>query len=492
MAASLLSRRPVAESPHPYSLVGRALAQTLIAEGTIILTIQRTPGPHRRGYRHPRRAVALGAALLTFGALAACSSSGSSTSSGAAGTSTTGSSGGGLVVADLAPFSGPDAALGPTYLVSCDGATQAINNAGGVLGHKLSCKGVDTRGDPADAVPATTQMFATTSNLALVIGCTSDEAASVVPIINSRKMVAFCMTGQSEFDSVHFPYFYRLVPPDLEESYAMLAIAQQLGYKKVALAFGNDIGSQTFIQPAISAIGKAGMTLAANETLDLNASSFRTEADKIVSAHPDVILTEALGPTDATFLSEVKQLNGGKMIPVIGTSADISPDWYKSVAAAIGASTLATSFRADNLVTETSGPSYAPFQTAIMSEQGKVGSTGDFSTYLTAPGAVHLYDGINLAALAMVEAKSTVPSVYAPFIEKIGDGAPGATVVYSFAQGIAALKQGKAIRYEGPGGPTNFDSFHDSTGIFQIDTYNTTGAVQVTGNITAAQLRALS
>ncbi|HJY73186.1 MAG TPA: ABC transporter substrate-binding protein, partial [Streptosporangiaceae bacterium] len=363
------------------------------------MTIQRTPGPHRHGYRDTRRAVALGAALLAAAGLAACSSSSSSSSSSsAAGTSSTAAaSGSALVVADLAPFSGPDAALGPTYLVSCDGATQAINNAGGVLGHKLSCKGVDTRGDPADAVPATTQMFATTSNLALVIGCTSDEAASVVPIMNSRKMVSFCMTGQSEFDSVHFPYFYRLVPPDLEESFAMIAIAQQLGYKKVALAFGNDIGSQTFIQPAISSISKAGMTLAANETLDLNASSFRTEADKIVSAHPDVILTEALGPTDATFLSEVKQLNGGKMIPVIGTSADISPDWYKSVAAAIGASTLATSFHADNLVTETSGPAYTPFQTAIMSEQGKVGSTGDFSTYLTAPGAVHLYDGINLS-----------------------------------------------------------------------------------------------
>jgi ABC-type branched-subunit amino acid transport system substrate-binding protein len=457
-----------------------------------MLTIRRTSGPERHGLRPGRaaRAAAVLTAVLTLGAVAACSSSSSSSSSGTA--SASAGSQGSLVVADLAPFSGPDAALGPTYLVSCDGATAAINNAGGVLGHKLTCKGVDTRGDPADAVPATRQMFATTPNLALVIGCTSDEAASVVPIINGNKMVSFCMTGQSEFDSVHFPYFYRLVPPDLEESYAMIAIAQQLGYHKIALAFGNDIGSQTFIQPAISAINKAGMTLAANETLDLNASSFRTEADKIVAAHPDVILTEALGPTDATFLSEVKQLNGGTMIPVIGTSADISPDWYKSVAAAIGASTLATSFHADNLVTETSGPAYTPFYSAIMSEQGKVGSTGDFSTYLTAPGAVHLYDGINLAALAMVEAKSTVPSVYAPYIEKIGDGTPGAVVVYSYAQGLAALNAGKAIRYEGPGGPTSFDSFHDSTGIFQVDAYNGTGAVQVTGNITATQLRALS
>jgi len=462
-----------------------------------MLTTRRTRRPERPGSGAPslppgsaRRGIALAAAVLAAAGLAACSSS-SSSSTPSSGTSSS-SSGATLVVADLAPFSGPDAALGPTYLVSCDGATAAINNAGGVLGHKLSCKGVDTRGDPADAVPATRQMFATTANLALVIGCTSDEAASVVPIMNASKMVSFCMTGESEFDSVHFPYFFRLVPPDLEESYAMVAIAQQLGYKKIALAFGNDIGSQTFIAPAITSISKAGLTLVANETLNLQASTFRTEADKIVSAHPDVIFTEALGATDATFLSEVKQLNGGKMIPVIGTSADISPDWFKSVSAAIGASTLATSFHADNLVTETSGPAYAPFQTAIMSEQGKVGSTGDFSTYLTAPGAVHLYDGINLAALAMVEAKSTVPSVYAPYILTIGDGTPGAEVVYSFAQGIAALKAGKAIRYEGPGGPTSFDSFHDSTGIFQIDAYSAAGAVMVTGNITADQLRAVS
>ena len=459
-----------------------AVGRTLTAEGTNMT---------RQSHNTRRRTAAVlsaAAAVLATAALAACSSSSSSSS----GTTSASGSHSAIVVADLAPFSGPDAALGPTYLVSCDGATAAIDNAGGVLGHKLSCKGVDTRGDPADAVPATRQMFATTPNLALIIGVTSDEAASVVPVINADKMVAFGMTGQSEFSSTHFQYFYRLVPPDLAESYAMVVIAQQLGYKRIALAFGNDIGSQTFIKPAITSIGKAGQTLVANETLDLSANTFRTEADKIVAAHPDVIFTEALGPAEATFLSEVKQLNGGKMIPVIGTSATISPDWYKSVAAAVGASTLASSFHADNLVTETSGPAYGPFQQAIMSEKGKVGSTGNFDTYLTAPGAVHLYDGINLAALAMVEAKSTSPSVYAPFIAKIGDGSAGAEVVYSFAQGIAALKQGKAIRYEGPGGPTNFDSFNDSTGIFQVDTYSGSGAVQVTGNITAAQLRAVS
>jgi ABC-type branched-subunit amino acid transport system substrate-binding protein len=441
-----------------------------------------------RGRRAAAPAAAAAAAILAFG-LAACSSSSSTSSTGSTGTAGQST----LTVADVAPFSGPDAALGPTYLASCYGATSAINANGGVLGHKLTCKSVDTRGDPADAVPAVNQLFATTANLALVIGCTSDEAASVVPIINSHKTVMFCMTGQSEFDHVRFPYFFRLVPPDLEEAYALVAIAQDLHLTRVALAFGNDIGSQTFVGPAISALKKAGITLATNQTLDESATTFRTEAAAIVASHPQAVMTEALGTADPTLMSEIKQLNGGKMIPVIGTSALIAPAFFSAAAAAVGASDLAANFHADNLVTETSGPAYDAFKTALLSQQGKVpGATGNFSTYLSAPGGVHLYDGINLAALAMIMAKSTTPSVYAPDIIKIGNGVPGATVCYSFASCAGLLKAGKAIRYEGPGGPTNFDSYHDSTGIFQIDTYSASGTVNVVGNISAAQLRALS
>ena len=447
--------------------------------------------------RHTRRATArilplgavAGAAALAL-VLAACGSSSSSTpTSGSSGAPKAGAA---LTVADVAPFSGVDAALGPTYLATCYGATSVINAHGGVLGHKLTCKSVDTRGEPADAVPAVNQLFASTPNVALVIGCTSDEAASVVPIINARKMNMFCMTGQSEFDHVHFPYFYRLVPPDLEESYAMVDIAKQLGYKKVALAFGNDIGSQTFVPPAIASLKKAGIAVTTNQTLDLKATTFRTEAEAIIHSHPQAIMTEALGTADPTLFAEIKQLNGGKTIPIIATSAAISPPFFKAAAAAVGANTFASNFHADNLVTETTGPAYGPFKSALLSQQGKVpGTVGNFTTYLSAPGGVHLYDAINLASLAMLMSKSTSPSVYGPDIIKIGDGVPGATVCYSFDQCAAALKAGKSIRYEGPGGPTSFDGYHDSTGIFQIDTYSPSGAVNTVGNITAAQLRAV-
>jgi ABC-type branched-subunit amino acid transport system substrate-binding protein len=423
------------------------------------------------------RAVAV-AAIAALG-LTACGSSGGSSGSKTA-----------LTIGVLAPFTGADAALGPNYQTGCLGAVHAVNTAGGILGHQISCKVVDTRGDPADAVPATRQMFATTKNLPLVIGVTGDEAASVVPIINASKTVVFAMTGQSEFDNTHFDYFYRLVAPDLAESYAMVAIAKQKGYSRIALAYGNDIGSQTFVKPAIAAIAKAGMTLADNETLDLHATTFRTEASKIVASHPDVIFTEALGSADATILAEVKQLNGGKMVPVIGTQATIDPAWFKAVSAAVGAPTLAANYVADNVSVDFTGAGYKSFSQNLNAVASQV--TGGVAPYLSVGGTVHLYDGIILTALAMVKAKSTTPSVFRPFIETIGNGTPGATVVSSYADGVAALKAGKEVRYTGPGGPTSFDSYHTSAGIFVLNSYDATGAVKVVGTLTDADLKAVS
>src|ERR1700739_1604618 len=81
-------------------------------------------------------ATVLAALALAVGA-SACGSSGSSNTSSSSTGNASGPTGSTLTVADVAPFSGPDAALGPTYLATCYGATTAINKDGGVLGHKL-------------------------------------------------------------------------------------------------------------------------------------------------------------------------------------------------------------------------------------------------------------------------------------------------------------------------------------------------------------------
>src|SRR5579859_7666959 len=234
--------------------------------------------------------------------IAAC---GGGTSSGGSGLGT-----GALLVGVIAPFSGADAGLGPAYYAACLAAAPSINNNGGVGGRQVSCQKFDTRGEPADAVPAAQQMIASNSNLMAVVGCTSDEAASVAPILDQAHIPMFCMTGQSEFNKTTFTYFHRLVPPDEFDAFAMVGSAlDHFNYKKVALVFGNDIGSQAFVGPAMTALQHLGATVTINQAIALGQPSYRTEVTAMLATHPDVIFTEALGPTDATYLAEVKQLN---------------------------------------------------------------------------------------------------------------------------------------------------------------------------------------
>src|SRR5215471_1682347 len=101
--------------------------------------------------------IAVGTALA-LAALAGCASSSSSGASGSA-----------LVVGEFNPFTGPDAAFGPEMVAGCIPAVRLINAGGGVLGHQLTCVQEDTRGDPADAVPAAQKMIATESTLVGVL-----------------------------------------------------------------------------------------------------------------------------------------------------------------------------------------------------------------------------------------------------------------------------------------------------------------------------------
>ncbi len=72
----------------------------------------------------------------------------------------------------------------------------------------------------------------------------------------------------------------------------------------MALAFGNDAGSQTFVKPALAALKKENIKVVSNQTLDINSTTFETEAQAIVSAHPDAIVMETLGAAGVALIDE--------------------------------------------------------------------------------------------------------------------------------------------------------------------------------------------
>jgi ABC-type branched-subunit amino acid transport system substrate-binding protein len=420
-------------------------------------------------------ATALGAVLALL-AVGACGSSHNGAGSGH----------GTLVVGEFNPFTGPDAAFGPEMVGGCVPAIRLINSAGGVLGHQLSCVQEDTRGDPADAVPAAQKMMATESSLIGVLGPSSDEALATAPLLNQGHVPMFADTGQAAFDHTTDAYFWRITPADDVKGYALALWAHKAGYTRAAAVFGNDAGAQSDVPTLVSAFTKLGGTIVYNKPFALDQSSYRTEIENILAAHPQVIFTEVDPQTGATFLSELQQLR--KMLPVIGTEVSLQAPWLKAVSGAIGAQAISTYVQGMQPYAPPSGTAWQAFNRSLLASASQVPKPGQWSTD---PYSMTYYDGVNVMALAMIAANSTSPAVFNADIMKVTEPGPGKTVVYTFAAGKAALKAGQQIQYVGAGGPIVFNHWHNSTGAFEAAKY-VNGQIVLVGSVSAAQIATLS
>jgi ABC-type branched-subunit amino acid transport system substrate-binding protein len=412
---------------------------------------------------HKRIAAALAALVATAAVVAGC---GNSSSAGGSGKDTGSNA---LVYAAFNPFSGPDASFGPEEMAGCIPAAAAIQAAGGILKHKqVSCKAVDSRGDPADAVPAAESLIASTGGLQGIIGPSSDEATATVPLFNRAHIPMFGDTGQAAFDHSNFQYFFRITAPDDAVGYAMALYAHQKGYTRGVGVFGADISSQGTAPTVEAGFKKLGGSIMMQK-IPLDQASYRTEVLQVAAYKPQVIFTEADPQTDSTYLAELSQLY--HLIPIVGTNGTNQPPWFKAVGGSIGKNNLLNYYGGAQPYAPLTGAAYQQWRkdlSAVSKQVPQPVSQWESDSY-----SMSYWDSVNLMALAAVMAKSTNPQVFTPDIVKITTPKSGAVVVHNFADGKKALLAGKQIQYVGAVGPIQFDQYRNSPGEFEIVKANT-------------------
>ncbi len=394
-------------------------------------------------------------ALAAVGAmtLAACGSN----SSGATAQGASGSPGGTLNLVAFDPFSGSDASYGPLALSGCYPAVHLINAAGGVLGHQLACTSSDTRGDPQDAVPAANALTAHSGSDVAVLGPSSDEILSTIGILEQAQLPSFPMSGDAQFDHQTNQYFWRLVPPDADEGYAMAAWATKHGFTRAAAVFASGSQAQADGPASKSGFKALGGQIVVNVSLTPGQPSYSTEAAQVAAAHPQVIFYDAGAPESATFLAELKQ-QMGNLPPIYVVETEEEPGWIKAVTGALGASAL-SSFTAFEAATPGSTqPGWQTFSQALNAVGSQV---PDSKQYLHDPFTLSYYDASNLVALAMLETHSTKPADFNKDIMGLTQPGAGKTVVYDFAAGKAALAAGKQVQYVGALGTITLDKYHN-------------------------------
>lgn len=388
-----------------------------------------------------------------------------------------------LTIGMIAPFSGPTSFYGGALQAGCYPAAAEINNAGGILGHDVTCKVVDDRGDPADAVPAAYQMLSTTPNLVAVLGPCGDASTAVNPVLQHAHMPSISCSGQDIFDHSSDPYFWRNLPSDGTMGWAMTAYAKERGYHRIAMVFQNDSSAQGSVPGVIHGAHVLGLNVVVNLTLTGDSTSYSTEVARVVQANPQVILTETDPQTAATFFRDMIQAN--HFYPVVGTLNVMVPPYLHAVAPVVGTKRLTSSFVAMNPYTPTTQPGFAVWSNEANATKSQVPQTL-FTLRLQYNESP--YDGVMVMALAMDEAHSTKGAVYDRYMMRIFNGSPGAIAVSSYSQGKKLIAEGKPIRWDGAEGPQTINKYHNTAGNFEVQASSASLQVKVVGKVSAKDL----
>lgn len=409
---------------------------------------------HRRQRPAGLRMAALLAAAAGFG-LAACGGS-------SGGGSTAGGGSYPLEIAAFSPFTGPNAAYGYFQYTGCVAAMHAINAAGGVLGHQITCKIVDNRGEPADAVPAANNMIASSPHLAGIVDGDSGLMSVTVPLFNQAHIPDLSAGGDVQFDKNPYPYFWRTTPGDDVAGYTLAAYVKfATGYTRVAAVFGNDQAAQGNVPGLVAGAKKLGLNIVVNKAIALDQTTYQTEVQQILAAHPQVIVTESDPQTGGVLLGNLKQ--AGWNGPIVGTSGTLGTDYDKAAIAALGKPGYEAHFVRIIQYAQQSGTAWDTWRSALLASGNLVKNPAGDETAIYAELP---YDHTTMIALAMLAAHSLDPVAYNPYLEKI---TRGTTVVHTFAQGKAALAAGKTIDYVGVTGQVSFDKYHNSGGLWAAE-----------------------
>lgn len=405
----------------------------------------------------------------------------------ATGKSKKASHGANLVEAVVTAFTGPEAFIGGVLTAGAYPAVYEINAAGGVMGHDFSVKTVDTRGDPADALPLVERFLGSTSNVAGITGTDGATANQLLPLFNTHKLTITSDVGSSNFDHTKLGYFWRMIAPDPVNGLAMADWAKKKGYTRVALVFGTDTTAQTGLPGILYGVKHLHLKVVSNISLSPDQPSYQSAAAQLLAAHPQVIFTEEDNTTAGTFFGDMAQL--GSVPPIIGDSGTIENNWLSAVSTAVGASHFATGYTG---LTSAPAPTTAAHNAWAKALKHASHVKSPVTQWFNEAYAEAAYDGVIMQALAMLAAKNTSPAVYNRYMEAVTEPGPGKVKVYNFAAGKAALAAGKKIEYIGVTGAVAFNKYHNFYGnqvAVQFPSA-TLGSQKIIGVVPASQIEA--
>ena len=353
-----------------------------------------------------------------------------------------------LKLGGVLPLTGALAFLSPPEIAGIDLAIKDINDAGGVLGQPVTFSLEDSSdGDsPAVAKDSATKLLG--SGVDAIIGAAaSGVTRNIIDQITGAKVVQISMSNTAPDLSTWDDggYYFRTAPSDLLQGGVVGNQIVADGNENVGIIYQQTAYGEGLEAKAKEVIEGAGATVVAAEAFPEGESNFDTIVDKVIAAGADSVLLISYDEIKKIVPAlQKKSFPGDKIYLVDGNLANFSDQaWAGYLKGAQGTlpggkTDEAFKKRAADLYKANYGKELTEF--AYLAES---------------------YDAVILLALAAEQAKNDSGEA---IMNNMISVSTGGEKVSNFADGLAAIKAGKDIDYEGFSGPIEFDKNGDPTG----------------------------
>ncbi len=261
---------------------------------------------------------------------------------------------------------------------------------------------------------------------------------------------------EAEFGGKADEPLFRGSPMDSAQGSAALLYAQQAGKSKVVLVATEAAGSQLQKNAAVGAAEKLGIEVLEAIDIQPNQPNYRSVVSRIGSMSPDAVIVFSAPADGGAFVKNAAE--AGNSWFIVGTSEWQEPGFIQTATVDAVAKhesvTLAAFSNAD-------GPAwdfYKP-QAEASPHAGKIGDVSN--SY-----AIQYYDLLVATALAIEKSGALNGEGWTQAMYDVTGGE--GEVVYTYADGIEALRAGKDINYDGVTGTMEYTDTGVVAGIFGI------------------------
>ncbi|MBS0294083.1 MAG: ABC transporter substrate-binding protein [Proteobacteria bacterium] len=358
-----------------------------------------------------------------------------------------------------------------------------LNSAGGVNTCDVKLSLLDDQTSPSVGVDAAKKLVDIEHVPAIVGALSSGVSAAILTSVTTPGKVVLISPASTSPTFTDMAqqgktggYWFRTVPSDALQGVAMAKVAQDAGYKKVAILYLNNAYGQGLSKEFADAFKRLGGSVTQNVVYNPSQPSYRSEVNKALSPTPDALFLIGY-PGDGTTVAREWIGAGGPQKFLLPDGLE-SQDFVNDVGVQYMKNVHGTAPGSDKT------PSLASFQTEYQAKFGSL-PTQAFVT--------NAYDATVLIGLAMQQGKSNQADAIRDGLRKVTD--PQGEKIYA---GVAELKkaagllaQGKTIQYIGATGPLQFDKYGDIDAPMQVWGVDAQGKVVPTGMVTVAQIAAL-